>query len=197
MTSTRQDSATRDRIHRIAAELFARNGYHATGMAELSQAVQLGRGALYYHITSKESVLYAISMGAIDQLIGPAREIAAHSDPAPAKIRALARELMKNIAAYRNEWTVFFREHVALTGDWHDEIMRSRDAYEALWWNVLDEGVQRGELIPIEPIVTKGILGMFNYSHLWLRPDGEISPEQVADRFAEVLISGLVPRPKC
>lgn len=194
MAASRQDSTTRDRIHRIAAELFARNGYHATGMAELSDAVQLGRGALYYHINSKESVLYAISVGTITHLLGSAREIVARDDPAPDKVRTLARELMKNIASYSNEWTVFFREHIALTGQWRDDVMHKRKEYEALWWNVLNTGVERGEIVPLEPIVTKGILGMFNYSYLWLRPRGDLSPEEVADQFCRILLSGLEPR---
>ena len=32
-----------------SAELFARNGYHATGIAELLAALDLSRGSLYYH----------------------------------------------------------------------------------------------------------------------------------------------------
>lgn len=194
MAVTQHDNATRDRIHRIAAELFARNGYHATGMAELSEAVKLGRGALYYHINSKERVLYAISIGAISQLLGPASEIANREAATADKIRALARELMRNIASYSNEWTVFFREHIALTGEWRDEVMHNREQYEALWWKVLSEGQERGEVVALEPIITKGILGMFNYSYLWLRPGGALSPEEVADQFSQVLLSGLEPR---
>ena len=190
------DNVTRDRIHRIAAELFARNGYHATGMTELSEAVKLGRGALYYHITSKESVLYAISMGAITQLIPPAQEIVAGSGTAEDKIRALGRALMRNIATFRNEWTVFFREQIALTGDWREDVMRKREVYEDLWWQVLKEGAETGELVPSDPIVTKGVLGMFNYSYLWLRPTGAMAPEDVADRFSMILISGLSQRPQ-
>ena len=188
------EHATRERIHRIAAELFARNGYHGTGMAELSDAVGLGRGALYYHISSKESVLYAISAGAIDDLIGVSDAIVGGPGSAEERLRALARALMRNIADFSNEWTVFFREHIALTGEYRDEIMARRDHYEGLWAGLLREGEATGEFIPVEPVVTKGILGVFNYSYLWVRSDGPMPPEKIADLFCDVLLRGLLAR---
>jgi len=191
MTASRE-LATRERIYRIAAELFARNGYHATGVTQLSEAVGLGRGALYYHITSKESVLYAISMGAIEHLIEPSDLVVAGDGPAQARLRQLARVLMRNIAEFSNEWTVFFREHIALTGQWHADVMAKREHYEGLWAKLLAEGATAGEFVASDPILTKGVLGMFNYSYLWLRVDGPNTPEEVADRFCDVLLGGLL-----
>lgn len=191
MTASRE-LATRERIYRIAAELFARNGYHATGVTELSEAVGLGRGALYYHITSKESVLYAISMRTIEQLIEPSDLVVAGDGPAQARLRELARVLMRNIAEFSNEWTVFFREHIALTGQWHADVMAKREHYEGLWATLLAEGATAGEFVASDPILTKGVLGMFNYAYLWLRLDGPSTPEDVADRFCDVLLGGLL-----
>src|SRR5436309_3637837 len=54
-------SSRREEILQIAARLFAENGYHGTGIAELGEAVGLGKGALYHHIGSKEDLLYEIS----------------------------------------------------------------------------------------------------------------------------------------
>jgi AcrR family transcriptional regulator len=50
-----------ERIMCVAAELFASKGYHATGISELSEAVGMGRGALYHHISSKEDLLFEIN----------------------------------------------------------------------------------------------------------------------------------------
>lgn len=190
MTAT-NETAARERIHRVAAELFARNGYHGTGMSALSEAVGLGRGALYYHIVSKESVLYAITAGAIEQLIKPSDVIVQSDYPAETRIRQLARVLMRNIAELSNEWTVFFREHSSLTGKWHEDLMQKREHYEELWWQVLQEGAAAGEFGSVPQIVTKGVLGMFNYAYLWLRADGLSTPEDVADLFCDVLLGGL------
>jgi AcrR family transcriptional regulator len=191
MTAT-NEHATRERIHQIAAELFARNGYHGTGMAELSEAVGLGRGALYYHISSKESVLYAISMGAIQALLAPSDLIVDAEGSVEERMRKLARVLMRNIADFSNEWTVFFREHIALTGQWREEVMATREHYEQLWARLLDEGAASGEFVEVEPIVVKGVLGMFNYSYIWIRAGGPQAPEAIADSFCDTLLHGLL-----
>jgi AcrR family transcriptional regulator len=61
-TSRRRPTAVRKQeIARIAARLFAAQGFHGTGINELAQEVGLGKGALYYHIKSKEDLLFEIS----------------------------------------------------------------------------------------------------------------------------------------
>ncbi len=47
----------RNEIVDEAARLFAARGYHATGVAELGDAVGLGRGALDDYIELKENLL--------------------------------------------------------------------------------------------------------------------------------------------
>ena len=191
MSEGNMEESTRARIHRTAAELFARNGYHATGIAELSDAVQLGRGALYYHIGSKESLLFEISSGAINQLIPVAQGILLSNVTPTEKVHVLARELMRNIAELRAEWTVFFREFPALTGERRTQVMQARESYEAIWWKILDEGASTRDFIPVDSVVVKGLLGMFNYSYLWFNPTGDLTPDDIADRFSEVLLNGI------
>ena len=39
--------------------------------------------------------------------------------------------------------------------------------------------------------MVKGVLGMFNYSYLWLTADGSRTPEQIADDFLDTIIVGM------
>lgn len=48
---------TRDRLIATAATLFRRNGYHATGLAELLQVAQVPKGSLYHHFPAGKSDL--------------------------------------------------------------------------------------------------------------------------------------------
>lgn len=186
-----REAGSRERIHRIAAELFARNGYDATGIAELSEAVGLGRGGLYHHIDSKQGVLEAICRGAIERLLAAAGPIAGGDAPAEEQLRALARGLLRDIADHRAEWTVFFREINALSGAGRAAILREREAYEALWTAVLARGAADGALTAVSPLAIKGILGMFNYSYLWLDPAGDRAAEEIAEEFCALLLRGL------
>jgi AcrR family transcriptional regulator len=51
--------ARRDEIVDTSASVFARQGYHATGIAELCTVNGLGKGAFYHYIESKEELLAA------------------------------------------------------------------------------------------------------------------------------------------
>ena len=52
--------ARREVIIDTSARVFARRGYHATGIAELCTVNGLGKGAFYHYIGSKEELLAAI-----------------------------------------------------------------------------------------------------------------------------------------
>ncbi|WIX77382.1 TetR/AcrR family transcriptional regulator [Amycolatopsis carbonis] len=183
--------ANRARVIGIAAELFARNGYHGTGIAELGTAAGLGRGALYHYIGSKEAVLYSISKEQVDSMNAYAEQLLDEDLGAEELVRRMARGLLRNIAEHRAEWAVFFREYTALTGEWRDHVITARERYEGYWRQALDNGVRAKVLRQTPRLLVKGILGMLNYTYLWYEPDGELTPDEVADMFLDALIEGI------
>ncbi len=137
--------STRDRIVRTAAELFAVNGYDATGIAEIQAKAEISRGAFYYHIDSKQTLLFEISKNQVDKMNAAAAELTARPAPADVKIREMARKLLRNISDHRAEWAVFFRDFVALTGQRREEILTARDRYERYWTELFQAWRQRGD----------------------------------------------------
>jgi AcrR family transcriptional regulator len=57
---TAAEARTRDRIVNAARDLFLRNGYGATGRAEILKDVDVTRGSLYHYFTTKEDLLLAV-----------------------------------------------------------------------------------------------------------------------------------------
>jgi len=189
-----EGTGTRARIVRVAAELFAARGYDATGIADLLAAARISRGAFYYHIDSKETLLFEISKTQVDTMNAVALSITSGSGTAKQKFRTMARSLIRNISDHRAEWAVFFRELPALTGERRDEILAARDQYENYWQQVLREGADSGEFTAVTSLHVKGILGMLNYTYLWMDPHGKVSPEEMADTFTGLLLNGLLQK---
>lgn len=187
-----RQGATKERILRVAAELFARKGYHATGMAELGEAIGLGRGALYYHIGSKEGLLYEISVRHVEQMVSYGEELLTSRLTPEERFRRLSRQLMRTIADNLPELTVFFREVHSLSGQRNERLLALRDRFEDIWLQILQEGVEQGRFQIADPLAVKGILGLHNYSYLWLDPKGALAPEQIADRFSDMILHGLL-----
>lgn len=180
-----------------AAKLFAAKGYHATGIADISEAVSLGRGALYHHIRSKEQLLFEISTLHVDELIEASEKLIQDDKLTAAdKLRGMSRVLMRNISDNLPSWTVFFREVNSITGDYRATVVDRRRSYERQWADVIAEGTASGEFQSVDPVIVKGILGMHNYSYLWLTAEkGRLTPEELADVFSTVFVGGLVAEP--
>lgn len=181
----------RSRILKIAARLFAERGYHAIGMTELCDAVQLGRGALYHHIKSKEDLLYDISKEYIADLADfGERVMRAEADPRQ-RIGMLGRQLVQKIASHQAELTVCFREIQSLTEPRRTQVLSLHTRYERVWRDTMVDGAELGFFRPYDPIVLKGVLGMYFYSYLWMRPDGRLAPAIIADRLNELALRML------
>jgi TetR/AcrR family transcriptional regulator, cholesterol catabolism regulator len=187
---TEKSMATRQRILGEAAKLFAKQGYHATGVAELSAAVGLGAGALYHHIGSKEQLLFEICRPQIEEVIQLGDHLLDGGDELSArdKLERLARKHMQNVAERSVELRVTLREIDSLTGKRRQQMQALRDRVEQIWEQVVDQGRKSGELDGIDPLFVKVALGALNYSVLWYRADGTLSPTEIADRTIALML---------
>jgi AcrR family transcriptional regulator len=187
----------KERIRREAAQLFARNGYQGTGVRALSEAVGLGRGALYHHIGSKEALFEEISTRPVQEMIEIAAAIVARPVSAEERIRLLCRAQMRTLADHQAEWTLFQRDAMMMIrGGVRERIFATRARFEAIWRQVLEEGVEKGEFRALDPVALKGILGMHNYAYLWLDAQGRLAPEEIGDIFCDLMLDGIRAQPE-
>jgi AcrR family transcriptional regulator len=190
MARTRKHDQKED-IRRTAAKLFARNGYHGTGVQELSDAVGLGRGALYHHIGSKEALFEDVSTRHVREMIEIGEALLHEQVSAEEKIRRLSRAQMRTLVDHLPEWTIFQRDATMLRGPVRRRIVATRDRFERVWAAIVEEGVASGEFRELDAVAVKGALGMYNYGYLWIRPRGRLSPEEIADVFCDILLGGI------
>ncbi len=85
--------ATRERLIETATRLFASQGYHATGMAEVLEQAKVHRGSLYHAFPSKQDLLVAVLQAHRDnigeRLLKPA--LSGIDDPVERILALLAR----------------------------------------------------------------------------------------------------------
>jgi AcrR family transcriptional regulator len=181
---------THDRILRVAAEVFAEKGYHGAGVAELGERAGIKRGALYYHIGSKEDLLFDLSKRHVEEALERGRAAVESTDDVVEKFRALAREHLRTLAARRPEVIVAEREMHALTGIRARKLKKLRHEYQELFEAVFAAGVEQGVFRTADPLEVMGILGMLNYTYIWLDPKGAVPVDEVADRLTDVILGG-------
>ena len=84
-----------ERIGRVAARLFAAEGYDATSVRHIVEAAEVTKPTLYYYFASKEALAQQLLTGAIDKLIVGLRAILAGPGSAADKISAVIEEHLR------------------------------------------------------------------------------------------------------
>jgi AcrR family transcriptional regulator len=187
--------ARRQAIVDTSARVFARSGYHATGIAELCTANDLGKGALYHYIGSKEALLASIHDRVMDEVMFGADRVAAAGGSPSAQLAMLGEELLDVIHRYPDHVWVFLHEFPALTGERAAQFRKRRGEYERRVEEVLRAGVKSGEFRKVDPWLTAHAwLGMHNYTYLWLKPGGKLSARDVAKPFADIFVRGIATK---
>src|SRR5437763_17204238 len=188
--------ARRQAIIDTSASVFARRGYHATGITELCAANDLGKGALYHYIGSKEELLAAIHDRVMDEVMLGADRVAQAGGPPSAQLAMLGDELLDVIHRYPDHVWVFLHEFPALTGERAERFRVRRREYERRVESVVRAGIKSGEFRDVDARLTSlAWLGMHNYTYLWLKPGGRLTARDVAKPFADIFIRGLTNDP--
>ncbi|MBY0564706.1 MAG: TetR/AcrR family transcriptional regulator [Hyphomonadaceae bacterium] len=90
-------SARRTHILQVAEGRFAKNGFHATGMAEICAAAKMSPGNLYRYFKSKDEIIRAIVERDRLELVALAAQVGRNGDVV-ASIVSLAEEIMRRAA---------------------------------------------------------------------------------------------------
>lgn len=184
----------RTEIVDIASHLFAEQGYHATSMQDLTDAVGLQRGALYHYIAAKKDLLYLIHDRFIHPLLEEFHAIEQREESPEVALRAIAHALMRTIHGKRDQVTVFLAEWRVIRGDeaWTD-VRASRREVESVVERLFRRGVDEGVFaLSNVRVATLGFLGMINWGYTWVDPDGAWSAEFLADQFCDIYLYGVV-----
>jgi len=182
----------REEIIDHSATIIAQRGYHATSTTELCEANELGKGALYYYIGSKERLLVAIHDRVMDEVMLGADRVQQSGGSPAEQLGMLGDELLDVIARYPDHVWVFLHEFPALTGDNATEFRTRRHEYESRVEGVLVAGVKSGDFRELDPKLTaRAWLGMHNYTYLWFKAGGSLPASDVAASFADIFIRGI------
>jgi AcrR family transcriptional regulator len=181
---------TRDRIYEAATELFARDGYHATSVAQISAAAGIQTGALYHHIKSKEEVLWEILRRYTGKALAAATSVTASGDDPVVKLSRLIDIHVEVIVGHRREVAIQTRDAAALNPEHSVQLQALRQGVQDCW-----EGVAArcwpDKRPPEVRVVASGLLGMLNSLWYWFRPERGDTAEGIARQLRDIVIAGL------
>jgi len=183
----------REAILRSAAAAFRRKGYHGTSMEDISEALLMTKGSLYYYFKDKEEILYACHDFSLDRVLEKMREVLAAEQGAPAATRlaALVQGLV-DVIIDDLQGSALALDFTALSEGLLAEIIAKRDQFERGMRGIIQEGVKNGEFKPVEPkLATFAILGAINWIGKWYRPDGPFKGGDIGSTYSRLFVEGL------
>ena len=182
-------------IEDVASALFRERGYSATSVRDIARALDIQGASLYAHVTSKEDVLWAIVERAASAFEGAAaKALDAADGPAhpTSRLAALVRAHVAVIAADPELASVFVHEWRHLSGDRREAILARRDAYEARFRRLVEDGMAAGDFTSTDPAVAATfLLTALNGIAGWYRPGGRLTADRIADHYADLAVRAL------
>jgi len=202
MKRTDQDShdaespqiATSQRIVDASMTLFARRGYHGTGIRDIAEGAGLSTAALYHYMGTKEDLLRYIMCEANTRLVNAAEQAIAQSDRPADQIALLARVLVAIEATHRLT-VVGDTELRVLTPESAQEVLALRDAHERQWADAIRDGVDQGVFeADDQQLVRFAMVQMCTGVAHWYTPDGRLSLAEIANRYGDLSLTLLNAR---
>jgi AcrR family transcriptional regulator len=186
----------REEILEAAALIFSQKGYHAASMQDIAGAVHLQKASLYHHFTSKQEILLALLDRGLDVLTARLEEVLTQPLPPAEKLRQAMVSYLGTMAEYQSLSAVLLLEHRSLEAELRARHVPRRDRFERLWRDLIQQGKEAGIYdCPDPSLAGRAILGVLNWSITWYRSDGPSSAEEIAERFADLFLHGLLSRP--
>lgn len=184
----------RQRIMDAAAELFLRQGYTETSLRHIASAVGMKAGSLYYHFNSKDDLLTAILRRGItvmvDAFATAATEVrtASPREVIAAHVRAHLGALFEH-GPYTAAHVITFPTAPSAV---RDAIVPDRDAYEALWTDLLTDLVDAGDMAADVEIGLSRLtlFGAMNTTIEWFDSDRS-SLDELADTITRQFWTGV------
>ncbi|NTY00295.1 TetR/AcrR family transcriptional regulator [Deinococcus sp. JMULE3] len=183
----------REQILDSASRLFSERGYHATSMRDLAGELGMQGGSLYAHIASKEELLIEIVNQASRQFDEALFTLRGEPMRADEKLREAMFRHIRVVADNMDSATVFFHEWKHLSPEAYARVTGWRDTIDGFYRELVTQGLEEGTFrADLDVKMTAYlILSAVNWAYTWYRPGGSMSPREVADQFAEMLLSGL------
>jgi AcrR family transcriptional regulator len=150
---------------------------------------------MYHYYDSKDDLLYELYYQVLSMQLSHLEQIVAGPGTAEQRLRTAAADVVQTSLDNLDDMIVFFRSLHMLPDDKQAQVRAERRRYHDRFKELVDEGVAAGAFRAdiSSDIVVHYFLSVVNQLG-WYKPEGTLSPAQVGDLFAELLIGGLATR---
>lgn len=192
---TLKNKTRMEEVYQKAAKLFSERGYVKTTMNDIAGELNIQKGSLYYYVTDKESLLYAILDRTVDALVTRVARVPLHGLSAQEKLSRLIHEHFTNVVTYRHEISLLVNATKSLQPKERQQIGAKREKYEEIFFHVIREGIADGTFIDHNlHQVAFFILGGIYWFNQWFTPEDMAAQNVTEESFRNMFFNGLLAK---
>ena len=167
----------REQILRIAAQLFARQGYQGTSMRDIGIEAGVLGGSLYHHIKSKDALFIELHNAALDAAADKILAAISEKSEPWERLETAAATLLEIQLDPESLTLPMMNDFRQVPPAVRRELIKRRDRFEDTFTALVDA-------LPLQMTVDRSIyrnllLSLLNSAAGWYRP-GRLTPAQIA-----------------
>jgi len=179
-----------ERILRVAADIFARKGYHQASIRDIARATEVSLSGLYYYFDSKEELLFLIQDHAFGTLLRRLDRVLSREEDPRRRLHLLIENHLRFFIGNMAEMKVLSHEADSLSGEFRRIVDTKKRRLTLAARSILEE------LNP-DPAVdlrtaTFALFGMMNWIYNWYREDRDMLPEELAEHMTQLFLGGFL-----
>lgn len=178
-------------ILQSACGIFAQKGYHHASVRDVASATGVSPAGLYYYFSSKEELLFLILNHALASLLERVAEASRSAHLPQDRIRAIIQTHLAFSCNHPDEMRVMAREWDALTGRFHEKVLRRQRGYTAMVIRILRELRPDAHRLELRA-AAMSLFGMLSWMYQWHLPQRELSVEEMGEHFARIFLTGFL-----
>ncbi len=180
-----------DAILDIAVRVFRARGYDGASLEQVARAAGITKASIYYHVRSKEELLWRGVSRAFDALFAVLDEPGARRGRAAARLKHIVRRTVEITVEQLPEVALLLR----VRGNTRTErrVLARRRRFDHLVAEVFARAQRQGDLrADLDPrLATRLLFGMLNSITEWYRPKGRLGSGQIAEAVFKIAFGGL------
>lgn len=190
----RERQLKREAVLRAAASLFCQRGYNATQMSDVAKQLGVTKPTIYYYFKNKEDVLVACFEVGFELIESTLRDGNIRHKKAADRLREVMRAYAEIMTQDFGKCTVRIPTN-DLSESSRKRINLNRRKFDSRIRSLVMEAIEDGSIPPCDPkIAAFTMLGSVNWIAQWHKPDGNLTPAEVAEAVVAQVFTGLGQR---
>lgn len=174
-----------------AARLFARDSYANTKMEEIAARCGASKSMLYHYFPKKEDLLFEMLKDHLERMVEMVDSVRSPELSPEESFRRFIREYVFKSAKARTRHVVAMYDVRFLLDEQRERIVQIE---RELLAKVAD--LVRGLNPNLSEVAYRPyamfLFGLLNWTDIWYRPTGPLSPDELAERISDLFLKGFL-----